>query len=163
MIKGTALVVTYNSGRCVEACLAALVSEPGWEVIVVDNASQDDTLSRASRFAQRARIVPNSVNAGFSGGVNKGVGLANSDVLILVNPDAVAAPQVLHERARLVDCDARVLSGNERVLYGQMAIEAPPDDRNAARQVELLKQEPETVTDHFASLFGEAPPAHRPT
>jgi len=118
MIKGTALVVTYNSGRCVEACLAALVSEPGWEVIVVDNASQDDTLSRASRFAQRARIVPNSVNAGFSGGVNKGVGLANSDVLILVNPDAVAAPGALDKMAEALSSEGVGAVGGVLLLEG---------------------------------------------
>jgi glycosyltransferase involved in cell wall biosynthesis len=40
------IIVTYNSGRCIDACLESVLSQKGadFEVIVVDNASSDDTL-----------------------------------------------------------------------------------------------------------------------
>mgnify|MGYP000619059374 FL=1 len=42
------IIVTYNSGRCIDACLESVLSQKGadFEVIVVDNASSDDTLSK---------------------------------------------------------------------------------------------------------------------
>ncbi|HTZ97450.1 MAG TPA: glycosyltransferase family 2 protein [Terriglobales bacterium] len=99
MIKGTAIVVTYNSAVWTERCLEALLAQQGWEVLMIDNASEDDTVSRALRFAGQARIYRNSVNTGFAGGVNQGVRLASGDTLALVNPDAVAAPGALDKLA----------------------------------------------------------------
>ncbi|RDJ94021.1 glycosyltransferase [Lacticaseibacillus rhamnosus] len=54
-VKGTAIVVTYNSARCVASCLSALASQTGWEVILIDNASKDDTAKRDTQFATRVR------------------------------------------------------------------------------------------------------------
>jgi len=99
MLKGTAIVVTYNSGLWVERCLEALLSQPGWEVIVIDNASQDDTQVRAARFASQARVFYNTENKGFAGGVKQGVGLASADPIVLINPDAIAAPGALDKLA----------------------------------------------------------------
>src|SRR5580658_2939144 len=99
MVKGTAIVVTYNSGVWAERCLEALLAQPGWEVLMIDNASDDDTVSRASRFASQARIFRNTVNTGFAGGVNQGVRLASGEVMVLVNPDALAAPGALDKLA----------------------------------------------------------------
>jgi GT2 family glycosyltransferase len=99
MARGTAIVVTYNSSLWVERCLEALLSQPGWEVVVIDNASQDDTPARAARFASQARVVCNTDNKGFAGGVNQGVRLASTDLLVLINPDAIAAPGALDKLA----------------------------------------------------------------
>ena len=58
-----------------------------------------------------------------------------------VDPHAVAAAHVFDARAGLVDDDARVPARDERVLEGQVAVEAPPDDRAALGQIELLQHE----------------------
>jgi GT2 family glycosyltransferase len=97
--RGTAIVVTHNSGEWVERCLEALLAHPGWEVVMIDNASQDDTVSRAARFSRRARIYRNCVNTGFSGGANQGARLASGEVLVLINPDAIAEPGALDKLA----------------------------------------------------------------
>lgn len=118
MIKGTAVVVTYNSGVWVERCLEALLAQPGWEVLMIDNASQDDTVSRASRFAGQARIYRNTVNTGFAGGVNQGVRLASGDILVLVNPDAVAAPGALDKLAEALSTYNAGAAGGLLLLEG---------------------------------------------
>ena len=51
----------------IEPCLRALRNEGGWERIVVDNASQDDTLARAERADPGARLVRNTENSCFAG------------------------------------------------------------------------------------------------
>ena len=112
MLRGSAIVVTYNSRVWIERCLEALISQPGWEVILIDNASQDDTVARASKFASQVRIVANTENKGFSGGVNQGVKLASTDILALVNPDAIAAPGALDKLAdAIVNCNAGAAGG----------------------------------------------------
>src|SRR5271165_4969549 len=87
------ILVTYNSGAQIEACLRALSSQD-CEIIVVDNASQDDTVARVQGLAGQLplQLLTISRNIGFAGGVNQGVRAASGDVLLVLNPDAVAEP-----------------------------------------------------------------------
>ena len=48
-MRCSAIVVTYNSGAAITACLEALTRED-CEIIVVDNASADDTVQRVEEF-----------------------------------------------------------------------------------------------------------------
>jgi len=98
-VKGTAIVVTYNSARCVASCLSALASQPGWEVILIDNASKDDTAKRATQFAPRVRVVANRGNIGLASAINQAVAMSRGDVCVAVNPDAVAEPGALDKMA----------------------------------------------------------------
>jgi GT2 family glycosyltransferase len=85
--------VTYNSGVAIEECLHALASQ-NCEIIVVDNDSRDDTVERVRSVAKQVplQLISISRNIGFAGGVNQGVRAASGDVLLLLNPDAVAEP-----------------------------------------------------------------------
>jgi GT2 family glycosyltransferase len=65
------------------------------QLIVVDNASSDDTVARAQRLAPQAIVQRNEHNAGFAGGVNAGAAYARADLLLLLNPDAVIQPGAL--------------------------------------------------------------------
>lgn len=133
MIKGTAIVVTHNSGVWAERCLEALLAQPGWEVVMIDNASKDDTVSRTSRFAARARIYRNTVNTGFAGGVNQGVRLARGDILVLVNPDAIAAPGALDKLAESLSTYHAGAAGGLLLLEG-----GRPQKGNMVRRLPTL-------------------------
>lgn len=80
------VIVSYNSSKELPSCLAAVRDIPGIELIVVDNASSDDSCAIARGYG--ARVIANSTNVGFAGGVNVGVMAATGgrDVLLL-NPD----------------------------------------------------------------------------
>ena len=80
------IIVTYNSAAEIGACLdAALLS--GADVVVVDNASSDGTIAEVAR--RGVRLIANSQNRGFAGGVNQGFAALNSPYVLLLNPDAV--------------------------------------------------------------------------
>jgi glycosyltransferase involved in cell wall biosynthesis len=62
-------IPTYNSAARIERCLRAVLAQPGpsREIIVVDNASTDDTVARARQLLQNfpeARVVVNEKNIG---------------------------------------------------------------------------------------------------
>lgn len=88
-MRCSAIVVTYNSGAAISACLAALARED-CEIIVVDNASADDTVSRVKTHP--VRLLANPQNLGFGPAVSQGAREATGDVLLMLNPDAVAEP-----------------------------------------------------------------------
>ena len=73
MTHCSVIIVTYNSGRHIEACLRALASQD-CEIVVVDNASQDDTVALVKALAEvvRLELITISRNIGFAGGVNHG-------------------------------------------------------------------------------------------
>jgi GT2 family glycosyltransferase len=83
------LIVTYNSERCIGACLESLRQfAPGAEMIVVDNASSDSTLDIVRRFPE-VKLIASPENLGFAGGVNRAVHASIGDSLLILNPDTI--------------------------------------------------------------------------
>ena len=87
------VVVTFGSGAALERSLPPLLGQlgPGDELVVVDNASTDDSVERVRRLAPRARVLVQGRNLGFAAGCNAGAGVAGGDLLVFLNPDAVVA------------------------------------------------------------------------
>lgn len=86
------VIVTYNSAADVLPCLEALSSR--WadlDVVVIDNASQDETADLV-RASGRARLILNPDNEGFGRAANRAAATCSSDYLLFVNPDAIASP-----------------------------------------------------------------------
>ncbi|WP_283139126.1 glycosyltransferase family 2 protein [Rhizohabitans arisaemae] len=101
------IVLTYRSAAYVGRCLAALtmaMKDLDAELIVVDNASGDDTVEVVRRVAPMARVLARDVNDGFAGGCHAGADMAKGDRLLFVNPDAEVEPDALEA---LLECAAR--------------------------------------------------------
>src|SRR5580658_8779567 len=90
-MRCTAIIVTHNSGATIRECLEALAPQ-GCDIVVVDNTSSDHTVQLVEEFvAQRpARLIANHENRGFAAAVNQGAREAEGDVLLILNPDAIA-------------------------------------------------------------------------
>ena len=99
----TVLVVNYNGARHLGPCLAALAGQTlprhRYEVVLVDNASADDSVARVRAEFPWVRVVSQPRNAGFAGGNNAGVPSARGRFLVLLNNDTVADPHWLAELA----------------------------------------------------------------
>jgi GT2 family glycosyltransferase len=99
------IVVTYNGLPFTRLCLETVLAHGGevdFELIVVDNGSEDGTpeyLTRLSRQDARVRILLNGRNAGFAVACNQGLSLATGDHLVLLNNDTMVPPEWL---ARLI-------------------------------------------------------------
>ena len=81
-----AVIVTHNSAAFIAAAVESCLRQ-NLEVVVVDNASTDDTLARLHPYPA-VKIAANAHNAGFAGGVNQGIHLLTSEIALLLNPDA---------------------------------------------------------------------------
>ncbi|NOZ79692.1 MAG: glycosyltransferase [Acidobacteria bacterium] len=85
------IVVTYNHAGTLPACLQAVTAlEPQpREVVVVDNASADDSADIAKTFRERLplRLVRLDRNSGFAAAVNLALGMTRSPWVLLLNPD----------------------------------------------------------------------------
>jgi GT2 family glycosyltransferase len=89
------LVVNWNGGPLLGQCLQSLASQRRQpdQVIVVDNASSDDSLAEAKPYLQGVQLIRLNENAGFARANNIAARAAGAvDALALLNPDAVADP-----------------------------------------------------------------------
>jgi O-antigen biosynthesis protein len=88
------LVVTYGGWEWTERALRSLREHTGvgYEVVIVDNDSPDDTPIRLRREVRGARVVLNESNEGFGPANNAAAELARGEVLVLLNPDALVRP-----------------------------------------------------------------------
>lgn len=113
------VIVTYNSGDVIEECLNHC---KGMHVIVVDNASTDNTVQTVRRRTEVA-LIANETNRGFAGGVNQGVQALDSPLILILNPDvqiltpldalieACSQPGVAAASGRLVDASGQTQRG----------------------------------------------------
>ncbi|NUM88239.1 MAG: glycosyltransferase, partial [Bdellovibrionales bacterium] len=97
------VVLTYNQWRHTELCLRSLALAVRHfrgkaEVILVDNASQDETV-REARKIRGLRVIANGENLGFAAGNNVGVREARGRDVILLNNDTVVPPEFLERMA----------------------------------------------------------------
>lgn len=89
------IIVTYNSAPYLPACCAALRSvryEPPPEIVVVDNASSDESATIVRQLLPEALLLPQTANLGFSGGVGAAVAASSGELLVLLNPDTLVDP-----------------------------------------------------------------------
>jgi GT2 family glycosyltransferase len=85
------LITTYNSAAILETCLNSVFQQDyrNIEVIVIDNASTDETRDVLKRAGRDAKIVCNESNTGFAAAQNQAISLAHGDWLLSLNPDVV--------------------------------------------------------------------------
>lgn len=93
--KVSILILTFNNMLISKICLHSIYSNtayPNFEVIVVDNASSDETpawLKTYSKTHPNLKVILNSDNLGFSGGNNQAAREAAGEYLIFLNNDTV--------------------------------------------------------------------------
>lgn len=88
------IIPNHNGARMLEACLRSLVAQSHRpdEVLVIDNASHDDSLEVVRRAAPFARVFAQSANRGFAAAANLGALQARSPWLAVLNNDTEASP-----------------------------------------------------------------------
>jgi len=94
MPRISVIIPNYNGAPVLEACLRSLVSQshPPDEVLVIDNASQDNSLEVIRTAAPFARALAQPANRGFAAAANLGARDARSEWLAILNNDTEAAP-----------------------------------------------------------------------
>jgi len=125
------LIVTYNSADVILACLRG-VADAGYEIIVVDNASQDDTTALISTRFPQVRLVRSAENRGFGAGQNLAATYATGDLLVIANPDLVLTPDVVEGLATYISTHAdvgvvgpRIVDAEDEVVISARAAFTP--------------------------------------
>jgi len=93
-------IVNWNAGTQLHDCLASIVKADTTginlnSVIVIDNASSDDSLRGIEELHLSLKLVRNSANRGFAAACNQGAREGTADYILFLNPDTVLYPDSL--------------------------------------------------------------------
>src|SRR5688572_22663620 len=161
------LIVNWNGGTWLSRCLQSLHVQrrAADRVVIVDNASTDDSLDQAAAWLRGAHVIRLQENAGFAKANNLAAAAAGDvDAFALLNPDAFAEPGWLEALA-----SAAERAPDAAAFACQMRLDAAPDLldgagdsyhvsgrawRNAHRQP--LSAGPTRETDVFAPCAAAA-------
>ncbi len=112
------IIPNWNGARFLPGVLDSLAAQtyPHYEVIVVDNASTDDSVALIARDYPWVRQVLLAENRGLTGGVNAGIAVARGEIIALLNNDAEADPAWLEELARALEAHPEAGAAASKML-----------------------------------------------
>lgn len=121
------VIVNWNAGDLLRRCVASLVAADAavtYELIVVDNASSDESLAQLRSDAGtsglirdgRLRIVENAENRGFGAANNQAFALSRSAFVLLLNPDTVMVPGAIECLIEVLRSDPRIAACGPRLV-----------------------------------------------
>jgi hypothetical protein len=88
--QASIIIVTYNNKHFLNVCLNSIFTqEYPHEVIIVDNCSNDGTVSYVREHFPTVKVIGNSSNAGYGAGNNLGVKHAQGEYIVILNPDTI--------------------------------------------------------------------------
>lgn len=117
--------------HCLQTLRPTLEGAGDGEIIVIDNASSDETPELLREFSW-VRVVRNETNRGFAGANNQGAALARGKYLVLLNNDTEARPRWLASMLAVAEqgdvgaVGARLLFPDGTLQHAGVAIEALP-------------------------------------
>jgi GT2 family glycosyltransferase len=105
-MKLTVVIVNYNVKSYLCQCLHSVeraIRGLSAEVVVVDNASSDDSVAEVSRLFPWVRVIVNKDNVGFSRANNMAIRESKADYVLLLNPDTIVGEEVLSSCVAFMD------------------------------------------------------------
>jgi GT2 family glycosyltransferase/glycosyltransferase involved in cell wall biosynthesis len=114
MPKVSVVILAYNNWVLTRGCIESVLQVsvyPNLEVILVDNASSDETCRHIEALRQRdprLKVIVNDRNLGFAGGNNVGMRAATGDFVILLNNDTRVSRGWVRSLIRPMVLDSRI-------------------------------------------------------
>jgi GT2 family glycosyltransferase len=109
------IILNYNGAQMTLDCVRSTLNldYPNFRVLVVDNASTDDSVARFKEaFTDpRLELLVNSANEGYAGGNNRGIEMgltAGADYILVLNNDTIADQGCLRPLVDAMEADPQL-------------------------------------------------------
>jgi N-acetylglucosaminyl-diphospho-decaprenol L-rhamnosyltransferase len=110
-----AVVVNWNAAEELPKAVASLEAEGVAQIVVVDNASSDDSEARLTTTHPEARWLQTGANLGYGGGANRGAAVTDSELILVCNADVRVAPGAVAALAAAFDADGKLGMAGPRI------------------------------------------------
>ncbi len=97
--KVTVLILAYNNQKDVVSCLKSIqqIAYSNYDIVLVDNASKDDTVDAVAKDFPFVKIIRNSKNVGRTAGYNVGIKHCRGDMIFFLDQDTIVDKYLLTE------------------------------------------------------------------
>jgi glycosyltransferase involved in cell wall biosynthesis len=108
--KISVVIPTYNRAHLLRGAIESVFTQKydNYELLILDNASEDDTSSVVQRYSRdddRIKYIRNSKNLGMIGNWNEGLRIAAGDYICVLMDDDRLKPNFLSETSRIITQD----------------------------------------------------------
>lgn len=113
------IIVSFNTKDLLKNCLNSIYSTVNnviYEIIVVDNASEDGSQDIIENEFPDVILIKNSINTGFARANNQAIKIAKGRYLFLLNSDAIATEHSLEGLISFMDAHMKVAAAGPKVL-----------------------------------------------
>ena len=125
-IRASIIIPVYNKAEFTFQCLRSLLREIDFndtEVIVVNNASTDETRQVLSFLGDYVRVIENETNLGFVDACNVGAAAARGAHLVFLNNDTAVLPGWLDHLLETIEGDDSIGAVGSLFLYPDWRIQ----------------------------------------
>ena len=93
------IILNYNAGKLLSECIESVLETDyeNFEVIIVDNASKDNSVNICKEKFNSVKIIENEKNLGYCEGNNVGIRKAKGEYVVILNPDTIVEKNWLTE------------------------------------------------------------------
>ena len=120
------IILNWNARNYLEKSLASLVCVPqelDFEVIVVDNASEDDSVGMIKEKFPTVKVIANRENKGFGAGNNLAAPMASGRYILFLNPDTVVIAGALAGLVSYADANPDIGILGPKLLNGDGSLQ----------------------------------------
>ena len=119
MALGSIIIVNWNAKAYLEKCIESILSKSftDYEIILVDNASSDDSVNFVKDNFPQVKIIKNKNNVGFAEGNNIGIANSSGKIIVLFNPDAVADKDWLSILINVIQSSKKIAAVTGKMYY----------------------------------------------
>ena len=113
------IIPHYNGEDLLYNCIDSIyqnISIKDFELIVVDNASTDDSINRIKSNFQNVKIISSNSNLGYSGGCNLGATHANGKYLLFLNNDTEHSSEWIEKLVHFLDSNSNIAAVQPKIL-----------------------------------------------
>jgi GT2 family glycosyltransferase len=169
------IVLTYNSEKYIEDCLNSVFAQTykNLEVIVIDSASQDNTVKLIGNWKlkiENFKFIENKFNLGYAKGNNIGIKESSGEYVVILNPDVTLDENFIQKIVDVFESDEKIGSIQAKVLQLNNGQKTKIIDTvgfkffKSGRVIDIGQGEEDSGQyDNFKKIFGAngAVPAYR--
>lgn len=118
------IIVSYNTKDLLRQCINSIIENTfgiDYEIIVVDNASRDDSIIMLKSEFPNVKLIESGINGGFAYANNIGIKESNGRYVFLLNSDTVILKDVIKRLVSFMDEDTSIGLTGPKLLNGDFS------------------------------------------
>ncbi len=138
------IILNYKSRELVKQCvktIGLLAPKVSYEIIVVDNASDDGVGAMLAERFPDVRFLQSPTNTGFAAGNNLGIRAAKGRYVVIMNPDITVLPGALEEMVSYMDTHPDVGVMGPKLIHPDGSLD-PSCYRFPTRMIPVYRRTP---------------------